>query len=156
MLTKPFHSRSPNAARTVAKRYTYPDVTSRLGTRCARTRRANCLLETEILRSAKTMRGVTIPQDHQTVRERSRAWRRSVPAERSGKANRQPRIVHARAASATWPERVFVHSFRAIGFLTPRPDELLPDPPTAASVPIRRSCWRLPRRPHYRPLRAAR
>ena len=35
------------------------------------------------------------------------------------------------------------------------PDEPLPDQPGGASFPIRRSCSRLPPRPHYRPLQAA-
>src|SRR6266481_6740863 len=88
------------------------------------------------------MRGVTIPQDHHSVRDKSRAWRQSVPAERSGKANTQPRIVHTRAARATWPGRVFIHCLPAIGSVTLLSDKLLPDQPGAASVPIRRSCSR--------------
>ena len=38
-----------------------------------------------------------------------------APAERSGKANTQPRIVQATAATATRPGRVFIHSVRTIG-----------------------------------------
>src|SRR6266567_7981321 len=43
------------------------------------------------------------------------------------------------------------HAFGTQGY-TLLPDEPLPDQPGAASVPIRRSCSRLPPRPHYRPL----
>src|SRR3954447_5260227 len=91
------------------------DVTRRLGRKCARMRRAGCLLETGICRSVQRMSGVTIPQAHQSVSEKSRAWRQLVQAESSGKANTQPRIVHPRAERATWPERVVIHCLPAMG-----------------------------------------
>src|ERR1700761_3086146 len=93
--------------------------------------------------STQRMRGVTIPQDHQSVRDKSRAWRRSAPAERSGRANKHPRIVHARIARTMCPARVFIHGLSAIELVTLPPEEAVPDRPRGASIAIRKGCLRV-------------